>query len=793
MIGPRYNRASAGNAVTVLGNAFHAFLAWILIWTSAGLFLPTTPAAAQTPGEAAADADTFSSDVAPLLERYCVECHLEDDAQGGIALDGFFDQESALGGGKLWLRVLDAVEGGVMPPADMPRPSHEEIERLVSWVENDFFAALYAHDPRFEAVVIRRLNRQEYDNTIRDLIGLELGLVRDFPADDIGFGYDNIGSALNISPIHVEKYLRAAEAAMQAAIQLPDVAPYPPAELIGLRTYPLAADAPVEFEHHLKPGRYLVDFSLVRVGIDESVEPPWLLIGLGQDRRRVTATRVQDETVVYRLWLTVVEGDKQVHVSLAPESVEQLAPAKSAEAAANISGDQRYGSDRGLHVDSMVVRGPYSQQPDSTLPSHQRIFVCQPEFGDESRRSCAEQVISKFAQQAFRRPLAVREVERLMSVFDLAHCRGESFERSVQVALTAVLVSPQFLFLVEPDDSNENRPLTDYELATRLSYFLWSTMPDQELLDVASRGALREELNQQAVRMLEDPKSQAFVENFIGQWLQLRNLKSVNPDPDLFAGFDEELKDAMRSETEKYFAFILRDNRNVLELLDSDYSFLNETLAQHYGIEGVSGPQFRKVSLTKTDRGGVLTQASILTLTSNPNRTSPVKRGQWILQQILGTPPPPPPPGVVKLDESPAASDAASLRERMELHRANPDCAACHQQMDAIGFALENFDAVGRWRSTDHGFPIDSAGELSGGIHFQDAAELKHVLTSQASKKFTRCLIENMLTYALGRSLEPNDYFTVEEIRRQLAKDQFRIQNIVLGIVHSRAFQERGE
>ena len=440
----------------------------------------------------------------------------------------------------------------------------------------------------------------------------------------------------------------------------------------------------------------------------------------------------------------------------------------------------------------MVVRGPLPRVNESLSASHRSLLFCEPDVGDASRRDCAQQVIARFAERAFRRPLADQEIDRLMGVFELAHSRGESFERACQVAFTAVLVSPQFLFLVEPEDSRENRPLNDYELATRLSYFLWSTMPDQELLDAARDGVLREELGQQVARMIEDPKSQAFVENFVGQWLQLRNLKTVNPDPELFAGFDDELKQAMRTETEAFFAFVLRNNRSVLELLDADYSFLNEKLARHYGIEGVSGPEFRKVALTQADRGGVLTQASILTLTSNPNRTSPVKRGQWILQQILGTPPPPPPPGVVKLDESSTASDAASLRERMELHRANPDCAACHQQMDAMGFAFEHYDAIGQWRSTDRGFPIDSAGELSSGIKFQDASELKRVLTSQASKKFTRCLVENLLTYGLGRSLQPNDYFTVEEIRRQLSKDRFRIQNIVLGIVQSRAFQDRG-
>jgi hypothetical protein len=530
----------------------------------------------------------------------------------------------------------------------------------------------------------------------------------------------------------------------------------------------------------------------VRVGIDEATPAPWLFIGLGSDRRRVTAIRVQDETVVYRLWLTVAEGDKQVHVGLDPQSKDQLAIAIAAGTQANVSGDQRYGNDRGLHVDSMVVRGPFIATDEDFPESHRRILFCMPSSDHESTRKCARQVISAFASRAFRRPATDQEVQPLLELFELADQRGESFERSIQVALTAVLVSPQFLYLVEPDEQKGNRPLTDYELASRLSYFLWSTMPDDELLELASREALRGEIDLQIQRMLADPRSQAFVANFVGQWLQLRNLRTVNPDPDLYPEFNEPLRQAMREETEACFAYILRENRSVLELLNADYSFLNEALAGHYGIEGVKGDEFRRVAFTDSNRGGVLTHASILTLTSNPNRTSPVKRGQWILQQVLGTPPPPPPPNVVKLDESSAASDAASLRERMEQHRRDPDCAACHQQMDAIGFAFENFDVLGRWRSTDHGFPIDAAGQLGGGMAFQNAAELKALLTLQGSKKFTRCLIENMLTYALGRSLEPNDYVLVEEIRRQLAGDDYRMQTLIKGIVRSRAFQDRG-
>jgi hypothetical protein len=440
----------------------------------------------------------------------------------------------------------------------------------------------------------------------------------------------------------------------------------------------------------------------------------------------------------------------------------------------------------------MVVRGPVLVKTELLPQSHRRILFCTPEYGDQSRLDCARQVIARFAERAFRRPVQPEEVERVLNIFRLAHDRGESYERAVQLALTTVLASPQFLFLVEPEEAHEDRPLTEFELASRLSYFLWSSMPDEELFREARARTLRANLRRQVVRMLNDARSDEFVKNFAGQWLQLRKLGGVARDKDLFPTFDNSLRDAMRTETELTFAYILRNNHSVLELLDCDYTFLNEALARHYQIDGVRGDVFRKVTLKDRRRGGVLTQASVLTLTSNPNRTSPVKRGQWILQQLLGTPPPPPPPNVAKLDESRQAADAASLRERMELHRTRPECASCHQQMDPLGFALENYDAVGRWRSRDGEFPIDPSGDLIGGRKFADIQELKQLLKSTAGKKFTRCLVENMVTYGLGRGLEAYDYCTVEDIRKQLAVNDYRIQTIVFGIVESKAFQNRG-
>ncbi len=736
--------------------------------------------------------DKFKQQVLPILDRYCFECHSQEQAEAKIAFDRFDRQAESLEDAALWVKVADVLEGGVMPPADSLQPTAEEVRKVIDWIEYDFLVAQCSKPARSAPVVMRRLNRQEYDNTIRDLLGLELHLADDFPQDDIGFGYDNIGSALSISPSHIEKYLDAAEVALQSAIVLPDVGERSPVELIGLQTYPLPPTKAVEFEHKLVPSRYLADLSLVRVGISESVPPPKLVVGFGKDRRTIEAVRVQDETVVYRFWINVAAGDNQVHVSLAPNEIESSNVTNPKTVSANESGDQRYGANRGLHVDSIVVRGSIRPSEDSLPESHRNILFCSPDFGDASSLHCARQIATRFITRAFRQPANSDDVDQVLTLFQLAYGRGESFERAIQVALTSVLVSPKFLFLVEPEAANTDRPLTEFELASRLSYFLWSSMPDEILIGHAQLGTLRTNLRSQVVRMLEDSKSEAFIENFTGQWLQLRKLDGSKPDSDIFPVFDDLLRRAMRTETERFFAHILRGNRSALELIDSDYTFVNDQLAKYYGFDNVSSSDFRQVELVDRLRGGVLTQASILTLTSNPNRTSPVKRGQWILQQILGTPPPPPPPNIEPLDESHQATESASLRDRMELHRSNPQCASCHSQMDPIGFALENYNAIGQWRTADGDFAIDPSGVLAGGQKFENIAELKQVLKSSGSKKFTRCLVENMLTYALGRGLEASDFCTVETIRGQLTTDDYRIQNILFGIVESNAFQFRG-
>jgi hypothetical protein len=474
---------------------------------------------------------------------------------------------------------------------------------------------------------------------------------------------------------------------------------------------------------------------------------------------------------------------------------------------------------RQLLVRSIVLDGPHNPPPPRVPESHRRILGGNPHgemrnlgtllslglgpFGfvsdsglrlavtQSSRREAAREVITRFATRAFRRPLKPEEAERYLKVYDQAEQDGERFENRIRLVLYRVLVSPHFLFRVEldPPDAKPGTsyPISEYELASRLSYFLWSSMPDDELLGLAARGELRQNLEAQVWRLLQDPKSASFVQNFAGQWLTLRNLASASPDPKLFPSFDEELRSAMHRETELFFEAIMREDRSILDFLDASFSFVNERLAKHYGIEGVQGKEFQRVQLP-ANRGGLLTQASILTLTSNPTRTAPVKRGKWVLDQLLNTPPPPPPPDVPEITEEKQLT--GSLRKVMELHRENALCASCHQRMDPIGFAFENYDAIGAWRDRDGKFPIDPSGGLPSGQMFQGPAELKTILKGKKDL-FGRCLSEKMLTYALGRGLEYYDKCAVDKILIALEKNRFRFSTLVLEVVKSEPFQMR--
>jgi mono/diheme cytochrome c family protein len=611
----------------------------------------------------------FARDVAPVLAKHCLACHSGETAEGGVALDRFGDDGSAAGAGPLWGRVAARLRAGTMPPAGRGRPTPEEADALDAWLDT------VLPDDAPGGVTLRRLNRAEYNNTVRDLTGLDLRPADDFPADDTGHGFDNNADVQSLPPVLLERYLAAAERVVDAAYR-----------------------SETARERLLNPP-------------PDDVVPP-----------------------AERAFTAPVREDARKRLVLSAADV----PA--------------------------------------------------PDPGEEELRR-AYDVIRAFADRAFRRPATHEEITRLLRFVEQAQRNGEGPERGLRLALEAVLVSPHFLFRVEPG----GRPINQYELATRLSYFLWSSPPDEELFRLAAQGTLRRgnTLAAQVRRMLRDPRSRALAEKFAGQWLQTRGLADLTPDPARFPGFDEPLRSAMVRETELFFDHVVRADRSVLDFLDGDYTFVNERLARHYRLPGVTGDGFRRVALAGTPRGGVLTQAGVLAVTSNPNRTSPVKRGRWVLDNLLGAPPPAPPPGADNLKDGHLGGPAETLRQRLERHRADPACAVCHAGMDPLGLALENFDAVGAWRDQDGGVPIDASGALPGGESFAGPAGLRAALTARRDA-FARCLAEKLLTYALGRGLNRSDRRAAAEAARTAARHEYRFSALVLAVVHSEPFQARG-
>ena len=591
----------------------------------------------------------FAKKVAPFLAQHCTDCHSGEDAEGGVAFDRYVDSANIQQDYELWEKIIRLVKEHQMPPADMPQPSTEEVIALGAAIEVELSSFDCSSEKHPGRVTIRRLNKSEYDNTIRDLTGLELNLADDFPSDDVGNGFDNIGDVLSIPPILLEKYLGAAEQVAEAVIDNPTV------------------------------------------------------------RARVFPHRAESDSI-------------------------------------------------------------------------------------EEKVEVARRNVGEFARRAYRRPLRPDEEERLFEVMRFAWEQDGSEDEIFKTITAAILASPHFLFRVEQDppadDEDGIRPLNGYELASRLSYFLWSSMPDARLFALAESGELtrREVLASEVRRMLADRKSRALVDNFAGQWLQLRDVSRLMPDPELFPDFDGELRTAMRRETELFVETMIREDRSVLDFLNADYTFVNERLARHYGIPSVSGDEFQRVALSD-GRRGVLTHASILMLTSNPTRTSPVKRGKWILENMLAEPPPPPPANVPELEEG--AETLGSLREQMEQHRANPTCASCHRTMDALGFGLENFDAIGAYRERDGRFEIEASGELPGGRQFDGASDLMQILLAEKKQAFCKCLAGKMMTFALGRGLTSYDRCAIKEAVSALAENDYRFSALVTSIVTSDPFMLR--
>jgi mono/diheme cytochrome c family protein len=754
---------------------------------------PAPPGAEDPPSSAALPTKLLGEQVLPILKAHCFHCHSADKNEAELTLDKYTTFEQVQRDRKLWENVLQMVRTGEMPPKERPRPTPDEIDRLAQGVEG-ILSAIDCGKPNVGRVTLRRLNRTEYNNTIRDLVGVNFRPADDFPADDVGYGFDNIGDVLSTTPLLFEKYLTAAEMITSQAIVNVEI-PEPREQRVELNVNERFGmrgrrGSTILFgrgngiaELYLDAGDYTI--RVEAYGEQAGDEPVKMELRLNPGFREpgkvLEAFDVEetgdDEPKTFEAKIQLPSGTTRIGVALANPFTTEPA----------VEGEE--GRRRELVVRRVVVDGPYNS-PGSPVPAtHARLMAHR---AGAVPREAAREIVSRFADLAFRRPSTPEEIEKILAVYDLAEQEGERFEQRIRLALCRVLVSPHFLFRVERDPSGakagEAYPLSEWELASRMSYFLWSTMPDAELRELAGRGQLRANLDAQIQRMIADEKSAALVQNFAGQWLTLRKLESWQPDKETFPQWDDSLRSAMIRETELFFETILRENRSVLEFLDADYTFVNGRLAYHYGIEGKSlGREFVRVP-APAGRGGLLTQGSILTLTSNQTRTAPVKRGKWVLEQLLGTPPPPPPPNVPELPEK--GELKGTLRQVLEQHRADPICASCHARMDPIGFAFENFDAVGAFRAEDRGHPIDASGELPGGQRFSGPAELKEILKGK-KELFTRALSEKMLTYALGRGLEYYDKCAIDQLVAALEKNDYRFQALIVETIKSPPFQMR--
>jgi hypothetical protein len=816
-------------------------------------------------------AEQFRKSIQPILSEYCFDCHADGTNKGKVAFDEFKSDQDLVNNTDLWWKVLKNVRAGIMPPRKHPQPTDSEKRQLADWIKYGAFG-LDPAAPDPGRVTLRRLNRVEYRNTIRDLMGVDFNTTEEFPPDDTGYGFDTIGDVLNVSPMLLEKYMQAAEKIVSEAVpgvprSVADVQVYGgefrPAgggpsgnRLSFYRETSVGAKYKARFA-----GRYHLTLNLVVRG------------SFDFDPGECEAT-------------FMVDGAEQWHDHLKWENGKKLAigfdrdwqpgehrfglaihPLKEVPKEGHIGPSTHVQTTVDLQVVSLDIQGPLDKRYWAKTKNFDRFFPQEEVPADPAeRKAYARQVLAAFAKKAFRRPPDDRVLDKLVAICEATSNQpGKTFFDGAKEAMVAVLSSPRFVFRVErpePGASGATVPLDDYSLASRLSYFLWSTMPDDELMALADHHTLRAHLAGQMERMLKDPRSQELVSNFTGQWLELRDVEGININVfrvlkqdnqplihpvgpaatqparqeiasaagtgvgaggsragragvGLGAGFrfakngagtgplfklfgvqfqlDSSLRRALREEPEMLFAEIMRNDESVGELLDTHHTYLNEKLAALYKIDGVQGTEMRRVDLPKdSPRGGLLTMGAVLIVTSNPTRTSPVKRGQFILDNILGMPSPPPPAAVPALEASERnAAQALSFRQVLEIHRSQPLCSSCHARMDPLGLSLENFDAIGMWRDKERGLPIDAAGQLMSGESFRGASDVKEILEHKHLTDFYRCLTEKMLTYALGRGMEAYDVETVDQIVERLEHENGRFSALLNGIVDSSAFQRR--
>jgi hypothetical protein len=795
----------------VLGGRVAVVLA-VAVWAAA--VSSSAPRAQAQP-----ESSPASVDLQRTITQYCATCHngrVQSTATAsGVVLDNV-DLSRVVENGEMWERVIRKLRAGAMPPAGMPRPDAAAHDRLVSFLETtlDHAAATRPHAGRPSP---HRLNRAEYANAVRDLLALNVDPAGLLPPDDSADGFDNIADVLSVSPVLLERYLSAAATISALAVGDPKI-------IAGSETYRIRGDASQTGQNEALPpgtrggllathtfpldGEYVIKVKLLEINLGSirgleyenqleiTVDGERVLLAPVGGPKDYTESSLNATNVVNSLAerlqvrVKVNAGQRPVGAAFLMKNAAQGANRLQSFQRSTLIATDHLGLP---HVENITITGPFNATGVSDTASRRRLFVCRPVRASEEA-ACAKRIISTLARRAYRRPVTDADVTSLMSFYDAGRREG-SFERGIELATRAVLVSPKFVFRVERDPAGAapGGPyrVSDVDLASRLSFFLWSSIPDDELLDLASRGQLSKPavLDAQVRRILADPRAQALVDNFAGQWLHIRNLRNTTPDKNDFPDFDDNLRQAFERELELFVGSVITEDRSVLDLITADYTFVNERLAKHYRIANVYGPDFRRVSLKQDARRGLLGKGGVLTLTSHADRTSPVVRGKWILDNLLGTPPPPAPAVVPPFPEE-VPGVPTTVRARMEQHRSNPACAGCHRVMDPLGLALENFDAVGAWRTRESGIAIDASGELTDGTKVDGVAALRDALVRRP-EVLVGTMTEKLMTYALGRTLEYRDMPAVRTIVRSAARDKYRFSSLVRGIVNSVPFQMR--
>jgi hypothetical protein len=784
-----------------------AFIAVVCAW----LLVPVERAQLSALDAQATAAAPAADESRSAIERYCISCHNDRTNAHGLSLEGA-DVTHPGAAADVWERVLRKLRARSMPPQGMPRPDETTYKTLVSWLETEIDRTAAAH-PNPGRALIRRLNRSEYGNAVRDLLALDVDVSSLLPPDDSAYGFDNISEMLGTSPALLERYLVAADRVSALAVGAP-VSP-------GSDTFTVRQDRSQDqhieglplgtvgglVAHYNFPvnAEYKFSLTLYRNNLEaiRGLEHPHQ-IEITIDGVRAFITTIGGEVekegpggvITDRMDAIDARLQVRVPVTAGPHAVGASFVRKIGESTQRLrpflrSSAGTYDSTGRPHIETMTIAGPFNPTGPGDTPSRRRVFTCRPASRSQED-ACATKILSTIARRAFRRPVTKTDLTRLMTFFHSGRQSG-TFDSGVQLALRRVLASPSFVFRVE--DTAAMKPgsvarVSDVELASRLSFFLWSSIPDDTLLDLAARGRLDDPsvLDREVKRMLADPRASGLVQNFTGQWLHVRNLKTITPNHDDFPDFDDTLREAFQRETELFFDAVMREDHSVLDLLTADYTFVNERLAKHYGIPYVYGSHFRRVTLTDDARRGLLGKGALLMVTSHADRTSPTVRGKWILENVLGTPPPPPLPNVPPIESS--TETPRTLRERLERHRASATCAGCHKVMDPLGFAMENFDAVGTWRTRDAGLPLNASGQLADGTAVDGIVALREALVAR-SDVFVQTLTEKLMTYALGRGLQYYDMPAVREVVRNAARQDYRFSAIMNGIVSSAPFQMR--